>query len=411
MRSALTRLAVSLPGDVERRLASVAGPRVRFYSGLMRTDVDPRLIDGGIALATALVLAVVIAADPTGGSPAAYAFAIGFGAVLLARRRLARTVLGATILATFVYYILDLPPVGMVLPSVGALFSVAEKGRTPTAIGGAAVLLSVAIFFRLTGDDADLGLTGYTFVTELALAAAAIALGSAVRWARESRERSEEVARLSIAEEQHRADARAQQERLRIARDLHDTIGHSLSVATLHAGVAAESENRDSARVSIDHARRATSDALRELRRTVRLLRDTNAAEAAPLPSLERAHELFSGARGAGLTVREHLVVPEALDAAVDAAAFRVLQESLTNVLRHAHASTVEIDVSARAGRLDVRVSDDGGPAIEGPLREGTGIHGMRERVAILGGTLEVTHEPRGVVVAASLPLPRTEKA
>ncbi|HCS59798.1 MAG TPA: sensor histidine kinase, partial [Microbacterium sp.] len=151
----------------------------------MRSEVNPRLADAGLAIAVTLVLAVVIAADPTGRTLfGGYAFALGFGLILLVRRRLPRTTLVVTLLAIFAYYTLDLPPVGMVLPATGALFSAAEQRRTFWSVGSAAVLLGVATYFRLDGSESDAALHGYTFVTELALAAAAIALGVAVRLTR-----------------------------------------------------------------------------------------------------------------------------------------------------------------------------------------------------------------------------------
>src|SRR5690606_15188636 len=111
--------------------------------------------------------------------------------------------------------------------------------RTVWAIGAAVVLVAVSSFYRLGEPDA--ALNGYTFMTEVALGAAAIALGAAVRLAREARERTARIAELTAAEQAHAAEARLQAERMRIARDLHDTIGHTLSVASLHASVAAES--------------------------------------------------------------------------------------------------------------------------------------------------------------------------
>lgn len=102
----------------------------------MRPEVDSRLADIGLAIAMTLVLAVTMAVEPRGPRLlAAFAFALGFGALLLLRRRLPRTVLIVTVLAIFSYYSLGFPPVGMVLPATGALFSAAEQRRTVWAIG------------------------------------------------------------------------------------------------------------------------------------------------------------------------------------------------------------------------------------------------------------------------------------
>ena len=374
----------------------------------MRPAVDPRVSDAALALAVALVLAVVIAADPAGQVAVdAYVFAGAFGAVLLLRRRFSRIVLVATVLGIFAYYTLDLPPVGMVLPAIGALFSGAEQRRTGWTIGSASVLVGVAIFFRLSENAAG-QLTGYSLVTELALAAASIALGSAVRLARETRERSAEVARLTEAQERHAADARMHEERLRIARDLHDTIGHTLSVASLHAGVAAEATDAIQRADALGRVRTAASDALRELRRTVRFLRSDDAARTTATPGLTRIDEVVAAARESGLSATVD-VSATGMPTSVDAAAFRIVQESLTNVLRHADATVVDVAVHVVGAELVIRVADDGRTA--GPVREGSGIRGMRERAGLLGGTLDAAATPTGFVVEARIPVHDKEDA
>ncbi len=116
--------------------------------------VDPRVTDVALAIAMALVVAVVIAADPDAArhaGPGAYLFAAGFGALVLLRRRLPRTVLVVTVLAVFVYYTFQFAPIGMALPAVAALYSAAEMGRTGWAVGGGAVLVAVATYYRVTG--------------------------------------------------------------------------------------------------------------------------------------------------------------------------------------------------------------------------------------------------------------------
>lgn len=387
-----------------------------------RTRSEGWLSDAALAVALALVISVVIAADQSRISPVeGYACAAGFGAVLLLRRRLPRTVLVVTILGIFAYYTAGFPPIGMVLPAVGALYSAAEMRRTMWAVGAAAVLIGVASFFRLDGANPDASFNGYTFMTELALAAAAIALGAAVRLTREARERTDTIVELTAAEQRHAADARMQEERMRIARDLHDTIGHTLSVASLHAGVAGEAVGRDDddARAALERVRAATSEALREVRRTVKVLREDDAV-AAP-PGLGAADGLLIAVREAGLRVESSLDVPPgALDASTDAAAFRILQESLTNAIRHSGASTVRVDARIEADAVVLRVADDGRGAeaigVEGdpgepsrpgrPDRRGAGIRGMRERAELLGGALTAGPAASGFVVEARLPVP-----
>ncbi|MFC0675147.1 sensor histidine kinase [Brachybacterium hainanense] len=366
--------------------------------------VTERLADAGLGLALALVLAVVVAAGSphrsTGAVIAALLACTGLGALLLARRHAPVAVLLVTVAGIFAYYIADLPPLGMVLPATGALFSAAEQGRTRWAMGAALGLLAVASYFRLAVPDPADVVSGYGYVSELALAAAAIALGAVVRLAREARSRE--------------AADRVRAERLQIARDLHDSIGHALAVSSLHAGVASDALSGSAAppatREALEQVRASTSLALAELRSTVRVLRGT--AETGPEPpSLQR---VVDDARAAGLqiAVRPSGLLAEgagALPGGLDVTVRRLVQESLTNVLRHARASRVLIELAPDAEGLVLRICDDGAGrpsarADEG--RAGAGIVGMRERVALLGGVLEARPGPDGFVVEARLPRP-----
>ncbi|WP_242504132.1 sensor histidine kinase [Promicromonospora panici] len=369
--------------------------------------VDPRVTDIALGLAMALVVAVVIAADPDAlrhAGPGAYLFAAGFGALVLLRRRVPRTVLVVTVLGVFVYYTLQFAPIGMALPAVAALYSAAEMRRTGWAVGAGTALIAVSTYYRTVGNTPEEALTPYELVTDVALVAAAIALGVAVRLSREAR-----------VHEAHAAEQRLQAERLRIARDLHDVVGHNLSVIALHSGVAAEAVGRDddAARGALAHVREATSGTLHELRSTVRVLRDParasaqrDAAPDAAPTGLAGVEALAASARAAGLAVEVELDVPAGtLDGAIDAAAYRVVQESLTNVLRHAAATRVTVSAAVADDRLALRVADDGRGAGPG-LVPGSGISGMRERVALLGGTLTMGDAPGGGFrVAANLPL------
>lgn len=371
--------------------------------------LEARLADAALAVSVTLVIALVIATDPAAVSPwVGLACAAVFGALLLARRRLPVSVLVVTILAVFVYYAAGFPPIGMVLPAVGALYSAAELRRTPWAIGCAAVLIAVSLFFRLDEPDPQAALNGFAVVTELALAAASLALGVVVRQGREARERSARIAELTAAEEALAADARMQAERVRIARDLHDTIGHTLSVASLHAAVAGEATEKTARRTALAEVRTATSDALRELRRTVKVLRAEPPLGPEPALGLASLHRVFEAARAAGLEVEEEINVEvDALPRAVDAAAYRIVQESVTNVLRHADASTVRVHAALHEDVLTLRISDDGRGMAEHArpvARSGAGLRGMQERAALQGGTLTAGAGREGFLVEARLP-------
>jgi signal transduction histidine kinase len=215
----------------------------------------------------------------------------------------------------------------------------------------------------------------------------------------------------------------ASEERLRIARDVHDVVGHSLAVITMQAGVALHlldkervaqarpgpQETPDRVAESLEAIKDTSREALAELRTTLEVFRSDSDEPRSPLPGLARLDALLDGVRAAGREVtliREESDDLQAVPAAVDQAAFRIIQESLTNVVRHAGAGDATVRVSRDAGMLTVEVSDEG-PATSLPL-DGNGIRGMRERARAVGGTLTVSvREPSGVLVRANLPLAR----
>lgn len=381
----------------------------------VRERVEPHLSDASLAIAVTLVISLVIAADGADSTPLpGFAWAAGFGALLLLRRKLPLSVLTVTVLGIFAYYALDLPPIGMVLPAVGALYSTAEVRRTSFAVLGAAVLITVSSFFRFDDLDQRAQITGYDFVTELALAAAAIALGSVVRLVRQIRAQSARIAALTAAEQTRIAAARMQSERVQIARDLHDTIGHTLSVASLHTSVAAEAEDPDDRMAALERVRDATSEALRELRRTVRVLREETAGEATPGPAsalgLASVSAVIDAARVAGVDVGVAVDLdPSALPRPVDAAAFRIVQESMTNMLRHSGASSAHVSAQVIGDELLVRIVDDGHGGSTDP-ELGAGICGMRERAGLLGGSLGAGPTSEGFTVEAHLPIELEEE-
>lgn len=391
------------------------------------TRMRSRLVESVFACAAVLVLcAVVLAAGAPQASPGAFLAVAGFAALAVLGARLPRAALALTILGIFAYYTAGFPPIGMVLPATGALYLAAAGGRTPWAIGGAVVLFGVSTYYRLVDEDPAASFTGYEYVTEVALAAAAIALGAATRLARERRRQATRIAELVAAEQAHLAEQRMAEQRIRIARELHDTVGHRLTVVSLHASVASEAlgaiGDREEAsgsglpegggavaREALERVREANSEALRELRAAVRLLRhDVRGTDPLGIAELART------ARRAGLRVDVAAAVGE-LRPAVAETASRILTEATTNVLRHARASTLEIGVRAADGWLNIEIVDDGAgtPGDDRPASlirasgtNGSGIAGMRERARLVGGTLEVRTAPgEGFAVIARLPL------
>jgi signal transduction histidine kinase len=258
----------------------------------------------------------------------------------------------------------------------------------------------------------------------LALFAAAEALRARrIRAAETARRRAEEVA------------AAATQERMRIARDLHDVLAHTISLINVQAGVALHlnEDLPEQARSALSAIKQASREALGELRSALDALRQSgDAAPRAPAPGLGQLDDLAASARAAGLEASVQVTGRLApLPPPVDQAAFRIVQEALTNVIRHAGASAVAISVDYGAGALTLRVDDDGkgaGTAGHGPAplgngpagaavgvaaasgsngSRGSGIIGMRERAQSLGGTLlAAPRSSGGFSVVARLPVP-----
>ena len=208
------------------------------------------------------------------------------------------------------------------------------------------------------------------------------------------------------------ARRRASEERLQMARDLHDVIGHNISLINVQAGVGLDlmDTQPEQARAALAAIKTVSKDALDELRTMLGALRQGDEdAPRAPAPGLDRVDELVELTRAAGIPVTVQTVgEARPLPAAVDLAAYRIVQESLTNVARHAGEATATVRLTHGPDRLDVEIRDDGhAAATNGSFQgSGSGIAGMRQRADALGGRLEAGPCPGGgFVVTAHLPL------
>ncbi|WP_328908685.1 sensor histidine kinase [Streptomyces sp. NBC_00234] len=203
---------------------------------------------------------------------------------------------------------------------------------------------------------------------------------------------------------------RADEERLRMARELHDVLAHSISVINVQAGVglALLDSDPEQARIALTTIKSASKEALGEVRQVLANLRTPGDAPLAPAPGLDRLPELVEQASGAGLSVTvetegERGAVPPG----TDLAAFRIVQEALTNVVRHSGSRTAAVRVGYGAGRLWLRIDDVGPATGDDAGGSGNGLVGMRERAAALGGTIEAGPRPGGGFrVSAEFPLP-----
>ncbi|MFG2129374.1 sensor histidine kinase [Streptomyces sp. NPDC048751] len=205
------------------------------------------------------------------------------------------------------------------------------------------------------------------------------------QWARERAERAQAARR--------RADA----ERLRIARELHDVLAHSLSVINVQAGVglALLDADPEQARTALTTIKSASKEALGDVRQVLDTLRTPGSAPRAPAPGLDRLPELVEQAARAGLTVEIEGESPP-LPPGTDLAAFRIVQEALTNVVRHSGSRHARVRLDHTGGALRLRVDDDGPATGDEAGGSGNGLAGMRERAASLGGTIEAGPRPDG---------------
>jgi len=225
----------------------------------------------------------------------------------------------------------------------------------------------------------------------------------------EEADQAKERATRAELEREERAGAAVAEERARIARELHDVVGHSVSVMTVQASGVRRllRPDQDREREALLVVERTGREALAEMRRMVGVLRRPEEAPAlAPQPSLEHLNRLVDQAREAGLPVELH-IEGEAiqLPAGVDLTAYRLVQEGLTNVVKHAQATRAEVLVNYGDSYLEVTVRDDGKGVGNGD-GGGHGLVGMRERVSVYGGDLDAGPQPGGGYrLRAKLPL------
>ncbi|WP_235998656.1 sensor histidine kinase [Qaidamihabitans albus] len=379
------------------------------------------MVDTGLAMLVLIVVGTAITAnvgtESTEPGPAAYAFGALLGSLMFVRRRWPVATLLITAGALLVYYMLSYPPVGLAAPVAAALYSAAEQGRIRWSIGTAVALLALSTVTRLAEGDDVAYVLGLEFAMSAGLMAAVVALGDSVRSRRGWRAELDKQAHAAVLEREREAARRVEEERLRIARDLHDLLAHTVSVISLHADVAREALHDEPATAerSLAAVRGACGDVVGELRATLRALRAGDGDDAAdenraPVAGLAQLDGLVEHATAAGLDVRVRRTgVRAELPAIADATAYRLVQESLSNVQRHAGARTVVIELEHGEDALRVRVCDDGRGAAESDLTDpdgGWGIIGMRERLTLLGGSLRTTsRRGEGFVVEACVPL------
>ncbi len=403
----------------------------------------PRALDTLVAtgvLAMILIGAVArphLRAQPLG--PFFVVLAVLVATALVFRRDLPRWVLAFTVALTLVEIVTNdvgPPRTSIVFGVVVALYTVAARTDRPTTwrLGAAtaALLTGAGMLFGLDPwySQENWGLFAWTGL--------AAAVGDAVRSRRAFVAAIEERAVRAERSREEEARRRVAEERLRIARELHDVVAHHIALVNVQAGVASHvmDSRPDQAKEALAHVRQASRSALDELRATVGLLRQYGdpAAPTEPAPGLAVLDQLVDGFVRAGMRVEVRTEPPEALGplpGSVDLTAYRVVQEALTNVHKHAGpGATAGIRIARAGGALEIRVEDDGGsegpgqpeapdggdapgdPPADGaaPGEErgggGHGLLGMRERVSALRGRCEAGPLPGGGFrVRVTLPL------
>src|SRR5215218_267064 len=330
--------------------------------------------------------------------------------VLVWRWRHPTLVLGVVMATSVLYFALGYPYgpawLALIVAFWTAVTGGARRAAWATAFVGLAAYFTLApVFDRgapVASVPAVIAHLGWLLVV---LAVAEVALAARQRRQAAERTRAEEARR------------RAGEERMRIARELHDVLAHNISLINVQAGVALHlmDEQPGQSRSALVAIKQASNDALGELRSVLDVLRQGDEAPPrAPASGLAHLDRLVAGAEATGLQVQTRVEgIPRPLPAGTDLAAYRIVQESLTNVTRHAGPATATVLVRYGPVDLTVQVDDDGrGPAAaDNGAAGGNGIRGMRERVAALGG--ELTTGPRpggGFRVQARLPLEPLEE-
>jgi signal transduction histidine kinase len=384
-----------------------------------RGAVSPVVADAvlGACVAVGLLAAAVAGLGPVVANArpldaGAVALAATVAAAVAVRRRYPIAALVVLDAVPLVWFLAAYPGrLVTLVPLIGCYTLAAHRGWRWGLAGAAVTALVQIVAIRVVlGDTETVGVVPDAVLSAATAGSAGAAAGyyravlaaTRARLARETRTR-EERARLLAAEE-----------RLRIARELHDVFGHTMATISVQAGVGLHVIDRrpGQAREALAAIKRICDDGLTDVRTILGILRaESPVAEEeprAPGGGLARLADLLRTAEAANLRVELEVDgEPQPLPAPVDLAAYRIIQEALTNVLRHAGAHTVRLALTHEPARLLIRIRDDGRATSADTLR-GHGIDGMRERARALSGRLTAApHPDGGFEVVAELPIPR----
>ncbi|MEV3982735.1 sensor histidine kinase [Nonomuraea sp. NPDC049758] len=361
-----------------------------------------------------------------------YVLLIVSGVVIAFRRRWPVPVFVTTALTSLVYYGLDFPDGPSALALVVALYTLAAfgDGRRSLVIAGVGTSVLAIGWLVAAADIEPRVAIGWVYF-RIGASVMSAALGESFRSRQVIAAEAQERADLAERTREEEARARVDAERLRIAREVHDTVAHAIAIINVQSGVTAHvlDKRPEVAREALRVIEQTSSRALREMRAILGVLRDDggddNSNGRVPYPGLGQIDELAAKAREAGLDIKVKETSPAVpLPSAVGSAAFRILQESITNVVRHVGPTRVTVALNPGVEVLEIRVTDEGrrtatdhdsaDPRPAGRHASGTGssatsgrgIVGMRERCRLLGGELDAGPIPGGgFEVKARLPL------
>jgi signal transduction histidine kinase len=351
-----------------------------------------------------------------------YALLVISGVVIVVRRRWPVAVFAVTALASLVYYVLDFPDGPGWLGLFIAIYTLTERGdgRRSLVVAGTGIAVLAPVWLAAAANVEPRETIGWVFF-RIGASVMSAALGESVRSRRVIAAEALERAELAERTREEEARSRVDEERLRIAREVHDTVAHAIAVINVQAGVTAHVLDRrpERARETLEAIERTSSRALEEMRTILGVLRDDRDGRV-PQPGLTQIDDLAARAREAGLEVAVQRS-PSAVEvpSAVGGAVYRIVQESITNVIRHVGPTRVSVTVAYDADEVAVRVTDEG-PRGEAPATRsaavgsapGRGLLGMRERCHLLGGELTARRTiDGGFEVTARLPLSPGELA
>lgn len=363
-----------------------------------------------VAVAAIVLAGIAFSANADVGS---LALGLAAAAVLTARRRAPAVTLALSGgLAVVLFHLDRSAGAAAVFAPAVALYSLALTGGRVRQLVAGLVAVAVVVVAETVFVHRPAGI--HQTLAHVALVAVPLLAAEALRNRRSYVALLHE--RLEVAERtrEEEAERRVEQERLRIARDLHDVVAHTLTTINVQASVAAHLLDRDPghARAALATITDASHDALDELRAVVGVLRerDDRTVPREPAPTLDGVAMLVERTRAGGQPVSLDITGqrPARLSDAVELAAFRIVQESLTNIARHARGAPAHVGVAYKQDRLLVTIKNPATPVGNGTGGVGVGIIGMKERAATVGGTLDAARSRDGFLVAAELPYRRT---